>query len=108
MPRRMTLRKIKTFYAYLRIKYKMFLLISIVLIVFSVGCISILQYSFHIYNDEIYRQSAQSLNVSSISIENELKEMERLSYQVATDQTIQDYLVALNDSDRELDRKSVV
>src|SRR5690625_2714142 len=104
MSRRMTLKNIKTFYADLRIKYKMFLLISIVLIVFSVGGISILQYAFHIYNDEIYRQSAQSLNVSSISIENELKEMERLSYQVATDQTIQDYLVALNDSDREFDR----
>jgi len=103
-PRRMTLKNIKAFYADLRIKYKMFLLISIVLIVFSVGGISILQYAFHIYNDEIYRQSAQSLNVSSISIENELKEMERLSYQVSTDQTIQDYLVSLNDSEREFDR----
>src|SRR5699024_4149888 len=89
---------------YLRIKYKMFLLISIVLIVFSVGGISILKYAFHIYNDEIYRQSAQSLNVSSISIENELKKMERLSYQVATDQAIQDYLVDLNESEREFDR----
>src|SRR5690625_2203655 len=73
----------------------MFLLISIILIAFSVGGISILQYAFNTYNNEIYRQSAQSLDVASISIENELKKMERLSYQVATDLLVQDHLLNL-------------
>src|SRR5690625_2841408 len=82
----------------------MFLLISIVLIAFSVGGLSILQYAFHVYNDEIYRQSAQSLSLSSMSIENELKKMERLSYQVSTDQSIQNYLFELKRSTNEFDK----
>lgn len=84
--------KIKNFYSNLRIKYKMFLLISIVLFAFSIGGIIILQYGFKVYNQEIYRQSAQALRVSSNTIETEFRKIERLSYQVATDQFIQNYL----------------
>lgn len=98
------MKKIKTFYKNLRIKYKMFLLIVIVLTAFSVGGLSILQYIFHVYNDEFYRQSAQSLNVSAMSIENELRKMERVSYQVATDLSIQNYLLSLKRSDDHFDK----
>jgi two-component system sensor histidine kinase YesM len=82
----------------------MFLLITFVLLAFSVGGISILQYAFHVYNKEIYRQSAQSLRVSSTSIETELRKMERLSYQVATDQHLQSYLLDLKYITNEFDQ----
>ncbi|RKL65090.1 sensor histidine kinase [Salipaludibacillus neizhouensis] len=70
----------------------MFLLISFILMVFSVGGLTILQNAFHVYNQEIYRHSSQSLRISSKSIENELKKMEMISYQVVADISIQKYL----------------
>lgn len=82
----------------------MFLLITFVLLAFSIGGISILQYSFNVYNNEIYRQSAQALSVSSNSIEAELKKMERLSYQVSVDEYLQDYLLELKNKTYEFDR----
>ncbi|WP_077625264.1 cache domain-containing sensor histidine kinase [Sediminibacillus massiliensis] len=91
----------KMFYSNLRIKYKMFLLISLILLLFSIGGLSILQYAFHVYNEEIHQQSAQSLRVSSTSIENELEKMERLSYQVSTDQYIQSYLYSMKKSEND-------
>lgn len=98
------LKRLRNYYANLRIKYKMFLLTSIVLFTFSVGGLSILQYAFHTYNNEIYRQSAQLLQVTSNSIENELKKMERLSFQVATDPYVQSYLINLNKSESDYER----
>ncbi|SDZ31376.1 two-component system, sensor histidine kinase YesM [Evansella caseinilytica] len=98
------IKKIVTFYSNLRIKYKMFLLISFVLVLFSIGGVSILQYAFHVYNDEIYRQSAQSLSISSTSIENEIKNMERLSYSVATDMYVHTYLTLLKNSESAYER----
>src|SRR5690625_3603310 len=82
----------------------MFLLITLVLLAFSIGGISILQYAFNVYNQEIYRQSAQALRVSSNSIETELKKMERLSYQVSTDQYLQGYLLDLKHTTNEFER----
>lgn len=82
----------------------MFLLITLVLLAFSIGGISILQYAFNVYNQEIYRQSAQALRVSSNSIETELKKMERLSYQISTDQYLQSYLLDLKHTTNEFER----
>lgn len=83
----------------LRLKHKMVILTSLVLFAFSVGGLFILQYAFQLYNKEIYRQYAQAIQVSSDSIEAELKKMERLSYQVATDTYVQSYLENLTESE---------
>ncbi|UOQ85263.1 cache domain-containing sensor histidine kinase [Gracilibacillus salinarum] len=91
-------------YLNLRLKYKMVVLTSLVLLAFSLGGISILQYAFHIYNKEIYRQSAQSLQVSSNSVEAELKKMEQLSFQFATDSYVQSYLLKLNETNANYDK----
>lgn len=82
----------------------MVMLTTLVLCAFSVGGLSILQFTFHTYNKEIYQQSAQALQVSSNSVEAELKKMERLSYQVATDNYLQSYLLALREADSNYDR----
>ena len=71
----------------------MIILTTLVLLSFSIGGLSVLQYAFHLYNQEIYRQSAQALQVSTNSMEAELKKMERLSYQIATDLYVQSYLM---------------
>ncbi|CAM3603581.1 sensor histidine kinase [Marinicrinis lubricantis] len=88
----------KALYRNLRIKHKLFILISFVLLAFSGGCLAILQYAFKVYNEEFYRQSAQALNVSSNGIENELRKMERLSYRISTDPMVQSYLMQIQKS----------
>lgn len=85
----------------------MFLLISIVLVSFTVGSYVILKYAFRIYNNEIYRQSALALSISSTSIEHELKKLEQLSYQVSTDQLVQKYLFDLKQSRDEYAKFSI-
>ncbi|MDX8044690.1 sensor histidine kinase [Gracilibacillus sp. S3-1-1] len=91
--------KLRLQFLNLRLKYKMVILTSLVLLAFSIGGLSILQYAFHLYNKEIYRQSAQALQVSANSVEAELKKMERLSYQIATDTYVQTYLLDLSKTD---------
>jgi two-component system sensor histidine kinase YesM len=90
---------LKTFYSNLRIKHKVFLLITFVLLAFSIGGWSVMQYAFNVYNDEIYRQSAQALGVTSNGIENELKKMEKLSFRISTDPSIQSQLLRIKNSD---------
>ncbi|SHM94260.1 cache domain-containing sensor histidine kinase [Gracilibacillus kekensis] len=97
-------RKIREYYLNLRLKYKMVILTSLVLLAFSIGGLSILQYAFNLYNKEIYRQSAQALQVSTNSVEAELKKMERLSYQISTDSYVQSYLQELSSTDSSYDK----
>ena len=96
--------KMKAFYSNLRIKYKMFVLISIVMLVVSIISLFVQQFAFKVYDQEIYQQSAKSLHLSSSGIENELKKMERLSYRIVTDPEIQNYLISLNRGDLQYDR----
>ncbi|MGP4040640.1 cache domain-containing sensor histidine kinase [Gracilibacillus sp. D59] len=100
----MVLKKIRLKYLNLRLKYKMVFLTSLVLLAFSIGGLSILQYAFNIYNKEIYRQSAQALQVSTNSVEAELKKMERLSYQITTDTYVQSYLLELKNTESSYDQ----
>ncbi|MGO4544806.1 sensor histidine kinase [Paenibacillus sp. 2TAB23] len=83
---------LKALYMNLRIKYKMFVLISVIMLVVAVLAIIIQQYAFDFYDREIYKQSSKALSLSSISIENELKKMEKLTFMLSTDSTIQHYL----------------
>jgi two-component system, sensor histidine kinase YesM len=82
-------------YKSLRIKHKVFALISLIM----AGCFLItyisLQYAYSIYDEQLYVKSSQLLNLSSKGIEDEMKQIERLSFNVATDEKIQSYLLAI-------------
>lgn len=84
--------KLKALYINLRIKYKLFVLILIIMGIVAVIGAGVQRYAFEFYDEEIYRQSSKSLSLSSISIENELKKMERLTFLIMTDPTLQTYL----------------
>jgi two-component system sensor histidine kinase YesM len=53
------------------------------------------QYAFRIYDNQIYDKSSQVLNLSSASIENELKKFETLSFNMIADKQIQEQLLGL-------------
>ncbi|HEX7056776.1 MAG TPA: sensor histidine kinase [Bacilli bacterium] len=96
-------KKVKTLYFSLKIKNKMFLIITVIMLAAGVLSWGIAQYAFQIYDGEIYRQSAKALNLSSYSIENEMKKIEKLSYRVATDTQIQALLAEIKQSGTEYD-----
>ncbi|MFD0692904.1 sensor histidine kinase [Paenibacillus sp. GCM10027628] len=85
----------------LRIKGKLFLLITISMAVSS--CISLvgLQIAYSMYDQQIYEKSSQVLNLSSSMIENELNKVERLTFSIMSDEQIQQNLVVLNTSDND-------
>ncbi|WP_235848370.1 cache domain-containing sensor histidine kinase [Litchfieldia alkalitelluris] len=82
-------------YKNLKIKYKLIVFILILLLVCLSFIIIGFQYAFNTYDEQIYRKSSQVLIMSSNRIEDELKNIEEVTYKVATDSVIQD---ALTDS----------
>ncbi|MEH7493125.1 sensor histidine kinase [Neobacillus niacini] len=96
--------RLKMDYNNLQIKYKLFLLVSwIIVISFSFTFFG-LQYAFHIYDEQIYSKSSQVLSTSSNSIESELKNLEELSYNILTDSQIQQYLSSISEDSTEYDK----
>jgi two-component system sensor histidine kinase YesM len=89
---------LKYIFRNLRIKHKVLSLISLIMaICFSVTYFSV-QYAYSIYDEQLYIKSSQVLDLSSSGIENELKKIDRLSFNVATDINIQTYLTELNET----------
>ncbi|XEC93543.1 sensor histidine kinase [Paenibacillus tarimensis] len=97
----------KAVYRNLRIKYKLIMLISIMMFVIGAITYAMQQYTFEAYDKELYMQSASALNNASLGIENELKRIEKLSFNLstdsATDNSIQRYLSVIKQSDSSYD-----
>ncbi|MBW4083997.1 sensor histidine kinase [Paenibacillus sp. S150] len=76
---------------------KMIMLISFLLLLSFLFSLIFLQYVYRIYDHQIYEKASEVLGMSSISIENELKELEQLSFTVVSDEQIQNCLRQLLD-----------
>ncbi|GGF84968.1 sensor histidine kinase YesM [Paenibacillus albidus] len=75
----------------------MIMLISFLLLLSFLFSLTVLQYVYRIYDQQIYEKASEVLGMSSISIENELKELEQLSFTVVSDEQIQQSLRQLLD-----------
>ncbi|MBS4195146.1 sensor histidine kinase [Lederbergia citri] len=74
------------------IKNKIFSVTLLLLFLFTLSGI-ILFYNFSkMYEERIYDESAESLLLSSTALDEELKKVEKLSFQISTDSIIQRYL----------------
>ncbi|MCK0472804.1 sensor histidine kinase [Halalkalibacter sp. APA_J-10(15)] len=88
----MNLKEIKQSFANLKIKHKLiFLITTIMLLITSFNLISTMT-ALNVYDNRIYSQSEMLLNMTSSSLEKELKEIEDLSLEIATNSAIQTYL----------------
>lgn len=96
--------RLKKQYSDLQIKYKLFLLVSWIMIISFSFTFFGLQYAFHIYDEQIYSKSSQVLSTSSNSIESEMKNLEELSYNILTDSQIQQYLSSISENSTEYDK----
>ncbi|MEI7025159.1 cache domain-containing sensor histidine kinase [Paenibacillus sp. y28] len=86
---------LRALYANWRIKHKISFLVSVIMIVAFVFTLGVHQYAFSIYDEQIYEKSSQVLNLSSTSIENELKKVEKLSFSMIADMQLQEALRTL-------------
>ncbi|TXK84044.1 sensor histidine kinase [Paenibacillus sp. N3.4] len=83
----------------MRIKAKLFLLITVSMAVSSTISLVGLQIAYSIYDQQIYEKSSQVLNLSSTMIENEVNKVERMSFSIMSDEQIQQNLMIMNTSD---------
>jgi two-component system, sensor histidine kinase YesM len=96
--------RLKKQYHNLKIKYKLFLLVSWIMVISFSFTFFGLTYAFHIYDEQIYSKSSQVLSTSSNSIESELKNLEELTYNILTDSQIQQYLSSISEDSTEYDK----
>lgn len=87
---------IRQWYGSMRIKHKVFLLLAVMMGFCAAITFGALQYAYSIYDGQIYEKSSQVLNLSATGIENELRKIEQLSFNVATDEEIQNMLRTMN------------
>ncbi|UUZ89340.1 hypothetical protein LJK87_24580 [Paenibacillus sp. P25] len=95
---------IRLAYGNLRIKHKVFALISLTMAVCFLITYLSLQYVYSIYDGRLYSKSSQPLNLSSSGIENELKKLDKLSFTIATDLQIQNRLTAIDETTPEFEK----
>ncbi|MCJ7843231.1 sensor histidine kinase [Lederbergia sp. NSJ-179] len=86
------------------IKKKLIILISCIMFISLLLTVIGLQFAFHRYDEQLYVKSAQVLNMSADNIENELENIERVSYTIATDPLIQQYLINLREEQTEYEK----
>jgi two-component system sensor histidine kinase YesM len=96
-----------SYYANLKIKHKVFSIISLVMGICFLGTYLSLQYVYSIYDEQLYSKSSQLLNLSSSGIENELKKLDRISYNIVTDLKVQELLLSLNEFTPEFEKYKI-
>lgn len=82
-------------YHNLQIKHKLFLVHFLIVGVVCGVTLGVLQFTLTVYDGLIYQESAKVLNLSTISIESELKRIEKLSYYILSNLEIQQSLERL-------------
>jgi two-component system, sensor histidine kinase YesM len=90
--------KIRPFYYHFKIKDKIFSIMLLLLVIFCLFGIFAFNYFSKLYEDEIYNQSAKKLQLSSAVLDKELSEIEQLSFQVSTDEFVQNSLKRIKDN----------
>lgn len=88
--------RIKNAFTTLPIHHKTILLIGLLMMISFTFYVSVLGYVFGIYDRQIYEKSSQVLNMSSVGIENQLREISNLSFKVMSDEPLQQCLLQLD------------
>ncbi len=84
---------------------KMIMLICFLLLLSFFISLTVLQYVYRIYDQQIYEKASEVLGMSSISIESELRELEQLSFTVVSDEQIQQCLRQLRNNPEPYERQ---
>jgi two-component system, sensor histidine kinase YesM len=78
-----------------KLNVKLFIIMSLIMVTALVFVLGGIRYAFSLYDEQIYAKSSQVLMMSSYSIEEKLKQVEEVSYEIAVDPNIQRILIEL-------------
>lgn len=92
------------FYRRLKLKHKLFFILSLQAIIFSLLGLGALNVGFHIYDGQLYHEAAKVLNFSSINVETKLHDIQNLSYDIITNTQIQEYLTMMQEAETTYDK----
>lgn len=84
------------YYNTLTIRKKLFLILTILVLLISMLSFLLLQISYKVYDDELINDSSEILNIYSTNIENELRKVERLTFDVLTSPALKNNLRTIN------------
>jgi len=90
------MKKLINYYRSLKIKNKLSIILSTIILIVSILGLIALQISYNIYDDQLINESSEILNLYSTNIENELRKADNLSFNILSDTTIQNELKAIN------------
>ena len=93
----MKINRWKQSYKNLKLAQKMLLIYLVLLGVCLVLCLTALRVSFNIYDNKLYEKSLQELDFFTQQVNEQLDEVENLSYYIAIDTKIQEQLSALKE-----------
>lgn len=91
-------------YKNMKIKNKLSLLITFIVVMAFTFAVIVQQYAFSIYDEQLYLKSSQVLHLSSSAIEAELERIEQVSFTIMTDTQIQGLLRSISGSESDYDR----
>lgn len=86
----------KKYYKDFKIKYKIFFVTLLLLLIFSLIGMLTFNYFSSLYEKRIYDEAAEVLQVTSSILDEEISKIEKLSFQIATDDFIQEDLRRIN------------
>src|SRR5690625_7745336 len=87
----------KKFYKDFKIKNKIFFVTLLLLLIFSLIGIFTFNYFSNLYEKRIYEEAAEVLQITSTILDEEINKVEKLSFQIATDDFIQRDLKIINE-----------
>ena len=88
----------KKFYKDFKIKNKIFFVTLLLLLIFSLIGIFTFNYFSNLYEKRIYEEAAEVLQITSTILDEEINKVEKLSFQIATDDFIQRDLKLINEN----------
>ncbi|WP_246183338.1 sensor histidine kinase [Paenibacillus methanolicus] len=85
------------------IKNKIFLITAVIMALVSGLSMIAVHFATRIYEDKVYAEAAQVLNLSSGTVDGKLREIEDLTFDILSDRTIQSQLSSVTDTMNEYD-----
>lgn len=98
------MRKLFDNYRHMKIRHKLSFMIALIVIAAFAFTLIVQQYAFSVYDGVLYDKSSQVLNLSSVAIETELKQVEQDSYNMVVDPQIQSLLQEIKNSTSDYER----
>lgn len=89
----------KAFFQKLKINQKLFLILTLVSSILIIIGVLALQLSFHIYEEQLYQETAEGLILESEIADRKINEVNELSFDILSDKEVQQYLLTIRNQD---------